>query len=116
MVSLRLYMLQRITALIMVPLVIGHIAMMIYAVQGGLSAGEILARTTGSFAWAAFYGTFVIAVAMHAAIGLRVIAVETLNWPRQPGARTLLTILIFFVLAALGLAAVAAVTAPGLFV
>ena len=42
MLELRLYMAQRITALIMAPLVIGHIAVMIYAVQGGLSAGEIL--------------------------------------------------------------------------
>ena len=45
MLELRLYMAQRITALIMAPLVIGHIAVMIYAVQGGLSAGEILGRT-----------------------------------------------------------------------
>ena len=48
MLELRLYMAQRITALIMAPLVIGHIAVMIYAVQGGLSAGEILGRTQGS--------------------------------------------------------------------
>ena len=47
MLELRLYMAQRITALIMAPLVIGHIAVMIYAVQGGLSAGEILGRTQG---------------------------------------------------------------------
>ena len=36
MLELRLYMAQRITALIMAPLVIGHIAVMIYAVQGCL--------------------------------------------------------------------------------
>jgi len=45
MLDLRLYMLQRLTALIMAPLVIGHIAVMIYAVQGGLTVDEILART-----------------------------------------------------------------------
>lgn len=72
----RLYMLQRITALIMAPLVLGHLAVMIYAIQGGLSADEILSRTQGSLAWGLFYGTFVIAVAIHAAIGLRAIAQE----------------------------------------
>ena len=61
MLELRLYMAQRITALIMAPLVIGHIAVMIYAVQGGLSAGEILGRTQGSLSWALFYGCFVVA-------------------------------------------------------
>ena len=75
----RLYLLQRVTALIMAPLVIGHIAVMIVAVQGGLSAGEILSRTQGSIAWALFYGTFVLAVSVHAALGLRIIAREWLG-------------------------------------
>ena len=44
----RLYLLQRLSALIMAPLVIGHIAVMIYAIQGGLTAAEILGRTQGS--------------------------------------------------------------------
>lgn len=70
-------MLQRITALIMAPLTLGHIAVMIYAVQGGLSAEEILGRTQGSAFWFLFYGSFVVAVSLHAAIGLRVILHET---------------------------------------
>ena len=76
MLSLRLYMLQRITALLMAPLVIGHLAVMIYAVQGGLSAAEILGRTQGSVLWFLFYGTFALAVAVHGAIGLRAVAHE----------------------------------------
>jgi fumarate reductase subunit C len=76
MLTLRLYMLQRITALLMAPLVLGHLAVMIYAIQGGLSTAEILGRTQGSVAWFLFYGTFVVAVAIHGAIGLRVIAQE----------------------------------------
>lgn len=76
MLSLRLYMVQRITALLMAPLVIGHLAVMIYAIQDGLSAAEILGRTQGSVAWFVFYGTFVAAVAIHGAIGLRAIAHE----------------------------------------
>ena len=71
-----LYITQRITALIMAPLVIGHIAVMIYAVQGGLSAGEILGRTRGSLFWGIFYGGFVITVSIHAAIGLRTVLSE----------------------------------------
>ena len=76
MLSLRLYMLQRLTALTMAPLVLGHLAVMIYAVQGGLSAAEILGRTQGSILWFLFYGLFVFAAAIHGAIGLRVIAFE----------------------------------------
>lgn len=77
MLDIRLYMLQRITALIMAPLTLAHIAVMIYAIQGGLSAGEILSRTQGSIPWLLFYGSFAVAVAIHAAIGLRVIVHET---------------------------------------
>ncbi len=76
MLGLRLYLLQRITALLMAPLVLGHLAMMIYAVQGGLSAAEILGRTQGSVFWFLFYGTFVVAVSVHGALGIRAVAHE----------------------------------------
>ena len=76
MLNLRLYMAQRISALLMAPLVVGHLAVMIYAIQGGLSAAEILGRTQGSVARFLFYGLFVVAVSVHAAIGLRTIAYE----------------------------------------
>lgn len=76
MMTLRLYMAQRLSALVMIPLTLGHIAVMIYAIQGGLSAAEILGRTQGSAFWFTFYGLFVVAVSIHAAIGLRVIAFE----------------------------------------
>ena len=76
MLSLHLYMAQRITALLMAPLVVGHLAVMIYAIQGGLDSAEILGRTQGSVLWFLFYGTFVVAVSIHGAIGLRTIAHE----------------------------------------
>ena len=76
MLDLRLYMLQRISALLMGPLVLGHLAVMIYAIQGGLSAAEILGRTQGSVLWFLFYGTLVVAVSIHGAIGLRTVAHE----------------------------------------
>lgn len=76
MLNARLYMMQRITALLMGPFVIVHLGVMIYAIQGGLSAGEILSRTQGSVLWFSFYGLFVVAVSIHGAIGLRTIAFE----------------------------------------
>ena len=79
MLTLRLYMLQRITDLLMAPFVLTHLAVMIYAIQGGLSAAEILARTQGSLVWFLFYGTFVVCVAVNGAIGLRAIIHEWLR-------------------------------------
>ena len=76
MVDLRLYLAQRISALVMVPLVFGHLILMIYAVQNGFSADEILARTKGSLGWGLYYGLFVFAVTIHGAIGLRAILFE----------------------------------------
>lgn len=111
MIDLRLYLLQRLTALIMIPLVFGHIAVMVYAIQGGLSAEEILGRTQGSLAWAAFYGLFVLAVAIHGAIGLRAIAFE---WAGLTGlGLTLLSWGVFGLLTLMGLRAVWAVTFAG---
>ena len=108
MLNLRLYMLQRLTALLMAPLVLGHLLVMIYAIQGGLSAAEILGRTQGSVAWFLFYGTFVVAVAIHGAIGLRVIIFE---WGGLKGsALDLMTWVIGLGLFALGARAVWAVT------
>ena len=109
MLDMRLYMLQRITALIMAPLTLGHIAVMIYAVQGGLSAEEILARTQGSIWWMLFYGTFAIAVAIHGAIGLRVVVHELLGL--KGGVLSAFTWIVAAGLAVLGLYAVMAVTA-----
>lgn len=79
MLNLRLYMAQRLSALFMVPLVFGHLGVMIYAIRGGLSSAEILGRTQGSVLWFLFYGSFVVAVSIHAAIGVRVIVHETLG-------------------------------------
>ena len=105
----RLYLLQRLTALIMAPLVIGHIAVMTYAIQGGLSAAEILERTQGSLLWGLFYGVFVVSAATHAAIGLRNIAQE---WLRLEGAALhALTCLVGLGLLVLGGRAVYAVVA-----
>ena len=110
MLELRLYLAQRISAAIVAPLVMIHLGMMIYAIQGGIDAAEILARTRGSFWWGVNYGLFVIAVAMHAAIGLRNVLRE---WLVLRG-RTLdlVACASFALFLFLGLRAVAAVVLP----
>ena len=76
MANVRLYLWQRLTAALMVPLVLVHLALIFYAMRQGLSAADILSRTRGSVAWAVFYGAFVVAAAVHAPIGLRTVLAE----------------------------------------
>jgi fumarate reductase subunit C len=71
---------QRISAMVLGVCVLVHLVTLIYAVRGGLSAAEILARTKGSLIWGTFYALFVVAVAVHVPIGLRTIGLEWLNW------------------------------------
>ena len=67
----RLFLLQRLTAIVLAPLVLVHLGLVLVAIRGGLTAAEILARTQGSVGWALFYGLFVVVVAIHAPIGVR---------------------------------------------
>lgn len=71
---------QRASAAVLAVCVVVHLVTIIYAVRNGLSAVEILGRTRGNLAWAAFYTLFVAAVAVHAPIGLRGFLAETFNW------------------------------------
>jgi fumarate reductase subunit C len=75
-----LWIAQRASAAVLAVCVIVHLATMIYAVRGGLSAGEILGRTRGSYGWFSFYALFVMAVSVHAPIGLRTVVAETFGW------------------------------------
>jgi succinate dehydrogenase subunit C len=105
--NVRLYIWQRATAALMVPLVLGHIALIFYASRQGLTAADILSRTRGSIVWAAYYGIFVAAVSIHAAIGVRNILGE---WSPLTERRAGQFAIVFgSVLALLGLRAVAAV-------
>jgi succinate dehydrogenase subunit C len=105
----QLWIAQRFTAALLAVCVIVHLITIIYAVRGGLSAAEILGRTRGSIAWAAFYSLFVLAVSVHGAIGLRTIAAEWLGLRGKGAAAAIL--FIGLVLAALGMRAVIAVVA-----
>lgn len=74
--------LQRVTALILAPLVITHLVLIVIAIRDGLTAGEILNRTQGSIGWALFYGVFVLVASVHAPIGVRTILIEWGALPR----------------------------------
>ena len=102
-----LFALQRLTAKLLAPLVVVHLVLILYAVQGGLSAAEILDRTRGSVAWGAFYALFVTAVAVHAPIGVRNIVREWSRWRGR--SLDVASVALAIVLLALGLRAVAAV-------
>lgn len=75
-----LWIAQRASAVVLAVCVVVHLATVVYAVQGGLSAAEILGRTRGNVAWLVFYSVFVLAVAVHAPIGLRSVLGEWLGW------------------------------------
>jgi fumarate reductase subunit C len=75
-----LWVAQRVTALILAVAVVVHLATIILAVRGGLSAAEIIARLQGNEAWLTFYAVFALAAGLHGAIGLRGIAAEWLGW------------------------------------
>ena len=83
------------------------LAVILSASRDGLTAAGILARTQGSIAWAAFYGLFVFAAAVHAPIGLRNVIRETTPW--QGRGLDLAMVGVFFTMFALGLRAVVAV-------
>lgn len=97
--------------MLLAPLILIHLGLILYAVQDGLSAAEILERTQGNVAWAAFYGIFVVAAAVHAPIGLRNLAKEWLAW--RGDSLNLGAILFGLLLAGLGLRAVLAVIGGG---
>ncbi|HEY5700789.1 MAG TPA: succinate dehydrogenase [Gammaproteobacteria bacterium] len=79
-----LWIAQRASAAVLALAVSVHLATMIYAVRGGLSAAEMMARLQGNVTWLVFYSVFILAAAVHAPIGVRTILVESL-----PGARRL---------------------------
>jgi len=77
------FLLQRLSAVVMAPLVVMHLLTIILAVQGGLSGEEILERTRGNWLMGTLYATFVIAAAVHTGIGLANILAEWAGMARQ---------------------------------
>ena len=95
---------QRASAAVLALCVVVHLATMVYAIRGGLSAAEILSRTRGNAGWLAFYSVFVLAVAVHAPIGLRPVLGEWLRW--TSASRDLALAALAILLAVLGMRAV----------
>jgi fumarate reductase subunit C len=104
-----LWIAQRASAAVLAVCVAVHLATIIYAVRGGLSAEEILSRTRGSGGWLAFYSVFVIAVTVHAPIGLRAVLIEWFRW--RTGWRDGFLLGVALAIAWLGMRAVVAVFA-----
>jgi fumarate reductase subunit C len=108
--NVRLYVWQRATAAVMVPLVLLHIAVIFYATRKGMTAADILSRTQGSIVWATYYGLFVAAASIHASIGVRNVLSE---WSPLTDRRAgLLAVTFGLLLAVLGARAVFAVVLP----
>ena len=78
--GLNLWAVQRVTAMVLALAVVVHLVTILVAVRGGLTAAEIIARTSGSLAWFGFYAVFALAAGLHGAIGLRAIGAEWLGW------------------------------------
>ena len=75
-----LWLAQRASAALLALCVLVHLLTIIYAVRHGLTGAAILERTRGNAAGLAFYVLFVLAIAVHAPIGLRTLCQEWLGW------------------------------------
>jgi fumarate reductase subunit C len=95
---------QRASAAVLAVCVAVHLGTIIYAVRGGLTAAEILGRLRGSLGWEIFYWVFVLAVAVHAPLGIRTIVRELTSW-RGPALEAAVA-LFAFLLAVFGIRAV----------
>ena len=75
-----LWIAQRASAALLALCVLVHLITIIYAVRHGLSGEAILGRTRGNAAGLTFYVVYVLAIAVHAPIGLRTLCQEWLGW------------------------------------
>ena len=75
-----LWIAQRASAVVLALCVLVHLVTIIYAVRHGLTGAAILGRTRGNGVGLAFYALYVLAIAVHAPIGLRTLCQEWLGW------------------------------------
>ena len=106
----KLWYAQRISAMVLGLCVAVHLAIIFYAIRGGLTAQEILGRTQGNMFFAIFYEIFVLACFVHAPIGMANILQET--FPKSQVARPIAWILALLILV-LGTTAVVGVFTGG---
>jgi fumarate reductase subunit C len=79
-VTAALFMAQRLSAAVLAFAVAVHLATIIYAARAGMTAADVLARTHANRAFLILYLVFVVAVAIHAPIGLRNVLREWTAW------------------------------------
>jgi len=79
-VTAYLFLAQRLSAAVLALSVSVHLATIIYAARAGMTAADVLARTHGNKAFLVVYLVFVVAVAIHAPIGLRNVLREWTPW------------------------------------
>lgn len=96
--EVRLWYWGRISAMALSFFVMVHLAVIIYAVRGGLTGTEILGRTHGNIAFGLFYAAFVLACAVHVPLGLARILRETVMSARAAGVVSALFALLLLVL------------------
>jgi succinate dehydrogenase subunit C len=102
--SIKLWLIQRLSGMLVGLFVVIHLVTMILTIQGGLTAREILDRTSGNWPLGVFYGLFATGAAVHGSLGLRTVAQEVIGWR---GASLNIAVGSFCILlSALGLAAV----------
>ncbi len=104
-----LFLAQRAAAMLLGVVATIHLATIVYAVRGGLTAGDMLARTRGSLAFLALYVLFVLAISVHVPIGLRNILCEWTPWRGRSLDVTMAVVALLLLM--LGLRAAAAVYA-----
>jgi fumarate reductase subunit C len=106
-VTAALFLAQRLSAAVLAVAVTVHLATIIHAARAGMTAADVLSRTRGNVAFLILYGLFVLAIAVHAPIGLRNVLRE---WTPWRGRSLDIALAAFaFLLLALGLRAAVAV-------
>jgi fumarate reductase subunit C len=75
-----LWLAQRASAAVLALCVLVHLVTIVYAVRHGLTGAAILGRTRGSTVGLTFFSLYVLAIAVHAPIGLRTLCQEWLGW------------------------------------
>ncbi len=77
--DLWLWLLQRGTAVLLALFVLIHLGTIIWATGAGLSAEAIVGRVAGNLPFLIFYALFVLAAALHGAVGLRAVLGDVLR-------------------------------------
>ena len=108
--NVRTYAIQRITAILLLPFILVHLAVIFYATSKGLSAAAILERTRGSLGWGSYYLLIVALISLHGSVGTAVVLNEWAGL--SVGSSRVVGGLLGGALGLLGLRAVAAVCLP----